>query len=186
VKSVQPFPGRVAAVIGLGVAGQLITQLLALQGMDVVGITRSSWKRDLAAESGAVAVASPATAPSVLDDLSGGRGPDLVIEAVGKEQTLSDAITLAGFGADVIAYGTITGGGKGLPYFDLYHKELTIHNPRAALIGDYHDAAALAAGGRLRLEPIVSHVLGLEDAARAFDLVHDPSSLKVLMRIGPR
>ncbi|HSM45944.1 MAG TPA: alcohol dehydrogenase catalytic domain-containing protein, partial [Acidimicrobiia bacterium] len=39
VKEIDAFPGRVAAVIGLGVAGQLITQLLALQGMRVVGIT---------------------------------------------------------------------------------------------------------------------------------------------------
>jgi len=42
---------------------------------------------------------------------------------------------------------------------------------------------ALAASGVLHLEPIVTHELGLEEASRAFELVHDSSSLKVLMRV---
>ena len=52
VKTIDAFPGKVAVVIGLGVAGQLITQLLRLRGMTVVGITRSEWKRELAASTG--------------------------------------------------------------------------------------------------------------------------------------
>jgi len=39
------------------------------------------------------------------------------------------------------------------------------------------------AAGRLELASIVTHELALEDAAEAFDLVHDPSSLKVLMHV---
>jgi len=182
IKSVDPFPGSVAAVVGLGVTGQLLTQLLALKGVTVVGITRSEWKRQLAAESGAASVVAPAGASVVLDDLTEGRGPDLVVEAVGTEATLSQAIEMVTIGGVILAYGTITGGGAGLPYYHLYHKELTVYSPRAALIGDYADGATLAASGALRLEPIVTHELALEEAKRAFDLVHDSSSLKVLMR----
>lgn len=183
VKRVDPFPGRVAAVIGLGVAGQLIAQLLMLKGLTVVGITRSEWKRRLAAESGAAAVAAPSEATSVLRDLTDGRGPDLVVEAAGTEATLAEAIERVTIGGEVLAYGTLTGGNQGLPYYHLYHKELTIHNPRAALIGDYVDGIALAAAGALHLEPIVTHQLELSDAEQAFDLVHDSSSLKVLMSV---
>jgi len=70
-----------------------------------------------------------------------------------------------------------------LPYYDLYHKELTLFNPRAALVGDYADGVALAAAGELQLEPLVTHVLDLAEAPRAFDLVHDASALKVLMTV---
>jgi 2-desacetyl-2-hydroxyethyl bacteriochlorophyllide A dehydrogenase len=184
VKTIDSFPGRVAAVIGLGVAGQLITQLLRLRGMTVVGITRSEWKRELAAESGTHFTAAPDEARAVLDDVTSGRGPDLAVEAVGTEATLAEAIELAGTGGEVLVYGTLTGGESGLPYYQLYHKELTLHNPRAAVIGDYADGVALAASGSLSLEPIVTHQLGLEDAEKAFELVHDPSSLKVLMKVG--
>lgn len=183
VKTIDPFPGQVAAVIGLGVAGQLIAQLLTLRGMRVVGITRSEWKRDLAAENGAEAVAEPSHAAAVLDKVTSGRGPDLVVEAVGKEATLSQAIELVGIGGEIVVFGTLTGGGEGLPYYHLYHKELTLHHPRAALIGDYADGVALAASGGLRLESIVSHELGLDQAEKAFELVNDASSLKVLMQV---
>lgn len=183
MKTVDVFPGRVAAVIGLGVAGQLITQLLAIRGIRVVGITRSGWKRDLAERNGAEEVAEPSRAREVLADLTSGRGPDLVVEAVGKEATLSQAVELAGIGGEIVVFGTLTSGGQGLPYYDLYHKELTLHNPRAALIGDYADGVALAASGDLSLEPIVTHELSLDEAEKAFELVHDPASLKVLMAV---
>jgi len=184
VKTVSPFPGQVGAVLGLGVAGQLIAQLLRLRGMTVVGITRSEWKRRLASDSGAHHVVAPDQASTLLDEVTEGRGPNLVVEAVGTEATLAGAIELAATGGEVLAYGTLTGGGQGLPYYQLYHKELTLHNPRAAVIGDYADGVALAAAGLLSLEPIVTHELELEEAEKAFELVHDASSLKVLMKVG--
>jgi len=177
------FPGQVAAVIGLGVAGQLMVQLLRARGVTVVGITRSEWKRDLAAQHGASAVAAPDEAQSVLAELTNGRGPDLVVEAVGYEKTLAQAIELVGIGGEVLVFGTLTGGTEGLPYYQLYYKELNIYNPRAALPADYALGIDLAAKGLLTLEPIVTHQVGLEEAAKAFELVHDPSSLKVLMSV---
>jgi 2-desacetyl-2-hydroxyethyl bacteriochlorophyllide A dehydrogenase len=184
VKTVTPFPGQVAAVVGLGVAGQLISQLLRLRGMTVVGITRSEWKRSLATEAGAHHVSTPDEAEALLAEVTEGRGPHLVVEAVGTEATLARSIELAAIGGEVMVYGTITGGNQGLPYYQLYHKELTLHNPRAAVVGDYADGVALAAAGQLSLEPIVTHELPLEEAEKAFELVHDDSSLKVLMKVG--
>ena len=183
-RSVDVFPGQVAAVIGLGVAGQLMVQILRERGVTVVGITRSEWKRDLASRHGAAATASADDAASVLAELTDGRGPDLVVEAAGKESTLAQAIELVGVGGEVLLFGTLTGGDQGLPYYQLYFKELTIYNPRAALPGDYVTGIEMAAAGRLELEPIVTHTVGLEEAARAFDLVHDASSMKVLMQVG--
>ncbi len=184
VKVFRPLPGRVAAVLGLGVAGQLISQLLRLQGYTVVGITRSAWKRELAESLGATATAEPAHAAEIVDAITSGSGPDLVVEAVGTEATLGQAIDLAAIGGEVLVFGTITEGGEGLPYYQLYYKELTLHNPRAALPGDYADGVRLAAAGSLQLEPLVTHMLDLEQAGEAFDLVHDSSSLKVLMKVG--
>lgn len=182
-KSVDMFPGQVAAVIGLGVSGQLLAQLMRLKGLRVVGITRSEWKRDLAGELGAEAVAAPDEASDVVAELTDGRGPDVVVEAVGKEATLGQAINLVATGGEILVFGTLTGAGQGLPYYQLYHKELTLRNPRAALIGDYADGIELTASGVLTLEPLVTHVLDLDEAERAFELVDDPSSLKVLMSV---
>jgi 2-desacetyl-2-hydroxyethyl bacteriochlorophyllide A dehydrogenase len=182
-RTIDVFPGQTAAVIGLGVSGQLMCQLLRARGARVIGITRSEWKRDLAMQLGAHAVAAPDAAADVIGAMTEGRGPDVVVEAAGTESTLSQAIELVGIGGEVLVFGTLTGGSNGLPYYDLYFKELNLYNPRAAVPGDYADAVAMAASGLLNLEPIVTHELTLDDAARAFELVHDPDSLKVLMHV---
>lgn len=182
-RAVNVFPGQVAAVIGLGVAGQLMVQLLRERGVSVVGITRSQWKLDLAAQHGAAATTTPDRAEEVLAALTDGRGPDLVVEAAGTERTLAQAIELVGIGGEVLVFGTLTGGNEGLPYYQLYFKELTLYNPRAALPGDYARGVQLAAAGRLELEPLVTHRLTLDEAEEAFRVVNDPSSLKVLMSV---
>ncbi len=181
-RTIEVFPGQVAAVVGLGVSGQLMAQLLARRGALVAGFTRSPAKRELAERLGATVTAHPDEAPVVLDELTEGRGPEIVVEAAGYESTLALAIELAGIGGEVLVFGTIAGGDKGLPYYQMYFKELTLHNPRAALIDDYATAVRLAAAGLINLEPIVTDTLALDDVAAAFALVGDPDSLKVLLR----
>jgi L-iditol 2-dehydrogenase len=106
-----------------------------------------------------------------------------VVEAVGQESTLARSIELVRIGGEILVFGTITSGERGLPYYQLYYKELTLRNPRAAVFEDYAEGVALAASGALHLEELVTHRLSLDEAARAFDLVDDPSSLKVLMDV---
>lgn len=179
--SVDVSPGDTAVVVGLGVAGQLIARLLTARGAAVAGITRSEEKRSLAAGRGAAAVAPPSDAAAVVAELTGGEGPTVVVEAVGTEGTLAQAIELAGPGADVVAFGTIADGGRGLPYYQLYHKELTVWSPRAALHQDYEQAIELMADGRLDVADIVSHTFPLDDVADALAATADPSTLKVLL-----
>jgi len=104
-----------------------------------------------------------------------------VVESVGTEQTVVQSIDLAGPGGDVIIYGTVTGAGAEMPYYQLYFKELTLHNPRAALPGDYDEAIRLAAEGRIRLAPLVTGRYPLEEAAAAFAAARSGDHLKVLL-----
>ena len=184
-RAAPTFPGDVALVIGLGVSGLIFTQLLVASGVSVIGVTRSGFKREMAARFGATATAAPDDAPAVIAEVTGGRGVDLAVEAVGKEATVTLAIESARIGGEVLIFGTVTGGGSsGLPYYQLYFKELTVRNPRAAIADDYARAIDLAAAGVLDLEPIVSDEIPLSDAARAFERVRSADSLKVLMPVG--
>ena len=182
-RAISIFPGDLVVVVGLGVAGQLMVQLAAARGADVVGITRSQWKLDLASRAGAAAVAMPDGAGELVASMSEGRGADVVIEAVGTERTLGQSIELTRIGGEVLVFGTLTGGTEGLPYYQLYLKELTIHNPRAATTIDYARGISLAAAGRLDLDSLVTHRFPLESADEAFEVIADPTSLKVLMTV---
>jgi L-iditol 2-dehydrogenase len=179
------FPGQVAAVVGLGVSGLLHLQLLVARGVDrIVAVTRSEWKKNLAMQLGAATVVSPEDAVTAVREMSDGLGADLVIECAGHEATLSQSIDVAAPGATVIAFGTLTGGGAGLPYYQLYHKELTLRNPRAALPRDYARAVDLAATGSIKLTPLVTHRLPLEEAPKALGtLIDDPSTLKIVFEL---
>ncbi len=182
---VRVFPGDIAVVVGLGVTGLLHIQLLRARGVEnVIGVTRSEWKNDLARSLGAAEVVAPDRAAELVAEQSAGRGADLVVECAGYEATLSQAIELAGHGGSVVVFGTLTGGGEGLPYYQLYHKELTLYNPRAALPRDYARAVELAAAGAVQLTPLISHRLPLLGAPEALaSLDEDGTALKIIFEV---
>ena len=172
----------VAVVVGLGVSGLLHLQLLLQRGVSsVIGVTRSRWKLELARELGATSVATPGQASQVVAEVSEGRGADLVVEAVGKEATVVQAIELCGSGGDVIVYGTVTEAGSRMPYYQLYFKEITLHNPRAARPRDYQAAIDLAAEGSIKLAPLVTARYRLGEAEAAFAAARSGEHLKVLL-----
>ncbi len=181
MSSVCVRPGDVAVVLGLGVGGQLIAQLLTQQGATVIGVTRSEWKRDLAVDLGIHAAVPPDEIADLVDTTTNGRGAELVVEAVGTEATFAQAIELAGAAGTVVLFGTATGGNQGLPYYQLYFKELTIKNPRAATKADYQRAIDLVAAGTINGAPIVSKSFALADANEALDAVRESTTLKVLI-----
>ena len=179
------FPGDTAVVIGLGVTGFLHLQRLRARGItSIVAVTRSEWKQEMARGWGATAAVGPDAASEAVAESSQGKGAAVVVECAGYESTLSQAIELAGHGGTISAFGTVTRRDSGLPYYQLYHKELTIFNPRAALPRDYARAVQLVAQGSVELAPLVTHRLPIEDAPGALgDLINDPSALKILFEV---
>ncbi|HSK95082.1 MAG TPA: zinc-binding dehydrogenase, partial [Euzebyales bacterium] len=180
-RTVSAFPGETAVVIGLGVSGFLMLQLLRARGLQVVGVTRSTWKRALGERLGATAVAAPDQVTPIVRELTGGTGADLVVEAVGTVATLNQAIALAANGGHSVLFGTIGGGDQqGLDHYRIYHKELTLHGTRAALRRDYADGIALSVCGVLDLGALYTHEFPLNRAPEAFAaLERDPTALKV-------
>jgi L-iditol 2-dehydrogenase len=172
-----------AVVVGLGVAGLLHLQLLALRGTGtLIGISRSAAKRELALTLGATVVAAPEAADGLVADATGGRGAGLAVECAGTPETLALAMRLAGPGGTVLAFGIIPAAAA-LPTYEWYVKELTIRSPRAARPRDCDTAVALAASGRLALAPLVTARFPLADAARALAACAAPGQLKVLLEV---
>ena len=176
-------PGRPAAVIGLGVTGLLHLQILRARGAaPIIAITRSEEKRRKAEELGAHVTAAPDDAVAAVTEATGGSGVDVVVESVGKTQTLRQAIDLAGLGARILMYGIISETQAELPFYDLYFKELDLINCRAAAPRDYQGAIDLAASGQVRLRPLISASIPFGDAGDAIDrLTNERGILKVIL-----
>ena len=179
---VDVFPGQTAAVIGLGVSGLLHVQLLRARGVErVVGVTRSAWKRELAERMGATVTAEPAAARAAVDELTGGDGVDLVVEAAGAGPTFRQGVELAAIGGRLLVFGIISSPPEGLNWYELYYKELDVVNARAARPRDYARAIALAASGALDLAPLWTGGALLDRAVDAFAMARSGDALKVTL-----
>jgi threonine dehydrogenase-like Zn-dependent dehydrogenase len=176
-------PDASAVVIGLGVTGLLHMQLLRARGVrDIVGVTSTAWKRELALACGASAVTSPGEAAAAVAEVTGGQGADLVIESAGTPATLAQAMQLAAPGATVIGFG-IVAAADGLPAYEAYLKELTLRWPRASLPRDFDVAIRLCAQRRLQLMPLITGRFPLTEVGSALTASGLPGHLKILVEV---
>lgn len=181
-----PARAGTALVVGLGVSGLIHLQILKGRGFDVIGVGRSIGKREMAKELGAIATCEPAECEATVRDVTHGVGASMVVEAVGTVATLAQAIRVSAPGAAILCFGTITASdpGESFPWYELYHKAITIASPRAAMLRDYADGIALAARGQVNLAPLLSRTVSLAEAPSAFSaLVTGPTGLKTAVRI---
>jgi L-iditol 2-dehydrogenase len=177
--------GESVAVIGLGVSGQLHVQLAKARGASkVIGISRSRFKNELAQQLGADAVieSGPSAVARVLEETEG-RGADVVIECTGVMASIADAIRMVRFGGRILLFGITSAKSGDLPFYDLYFKELTLINNRAATAQDFPVMIDLVDRGVVRLEPLVTHRMALDELATALGMVEDGAErrLKIIL-----
>ena len=161
--------GQSVAVIGLGVSGQLHVQLAKARGATpVVGVTRSAWKRGVAARLGADHTAPTGEeATRAVKDATGGRGADVVIESTGMVNSIADAIMMVRPGGTIVLFGIYTASEASRPFYQLYYKEPTVVSARAAMSEDFPESIDLVASGRIALSPLVTQVLPVTELAQA-------------------
>jgi 2-desacetyl-2-hydroxyethyl bacteriochlorophyllide A dehydrogenase len=178
------FAGDSALVLGLGVTGLLHLQVARARGASpLIGVTRSDSKRRLGEALGADLTldAEDPRLDERIREATSGRGPDVVIECVGQVKTLAQAIRWARIGGHVMLFGTITADRGELPFYQLYYRQITWTNPRAAKPEDFPAAIDLASRRAVRLERLVTDTLPLEKAADAIAATTRRSSLKVIL-----
>jgi 2-desacetyl-2-hydroxyethyl bacteriochlorophyllide A dehydrogenase len=177
--------GESVAVIGLGVSGQLHVQLAKARGAaKVIGISRSGFKNDLAKQLGAdLAIESgPETVAQVLE-ATDGCGVDVAIECTGVMASIADAIRMVRFGGRILLFGITSATSGSLPFYDLYFKELTLINSRAATAQDFPVMIDLVDRGAVHLEPLVTHHMALDELGSALGMLEDGAGrrLKIIL-----
>ena len=185
VKRAAPRPDDTVAVIGCGMIGLLIIQVLRHRGCKrTIAIEIDERRRALAARFGASATIQPASG-SVAGEvrrLTDSRGADHVFEVVGHSGTVGDAV------ASVRRGGTVTLVGNLAPHVDLPLQavvtgELTLLGSCASS-GEYPEAIDLVARGEIDVAPLISAVAPLAEGATWFSRLHTPNGglMKVILR----
>jgi threonine dehydrogenase-like Zn-dependent dehydrogenase len=107
-----------------------------------------------------------------LHDLTGGRGADVVLEAVGHESAVPLAFELARRGGAVALMGIAGGGKRPLLDPDVFAlKDLRVHGVFAYASRDYEEALRLIESGRVDVRPLITHRFALAEFQRALDLL---------------
>src|SRR5215470_7985387 len=186
--------GETAAVIGLGLIGQLVVRLLAAAGVQAIGIDPVPERCRLAEKAGAVTAGSPDDLDGILAELArltSGRGADHVFLSAGGNTNgpVEAAVKLARDRARIVDIGKMK---LDLPWNAYYEKELDVRFSRSYGPGRYDDRyelegvdypvgyvrwterrnlesfLELLARGSLEVAPLIDRVFPFADAAKVY------------------
>ncbi|MFI6376732.1 bi-domain-containing oxidoreductase [Streptomyces sp. NPDC050546] len=198
VRQGEPQLGEVALVIGLGLIGQLVVQLLGASGVRVVGVDPDPARCELAERLGAAACGDPESAAveAAVAELTDGHGVDQVYLAAGggSNQPVELAARLCRDRGRVVDIGKCR---LDLPWNAYYEKELDVRFSRSYGPGRYDPEYELegrdypigyvrwterrnlacfldlVARGRVDVEPLISHIADFDDAVETYQRLKD-------------
>jgi predicted dehydrogenase len=199
--------GERVGVLGLGLVGQLIAQLVTVQGGSVMAVDlrpeRFELAKQLGAEDGVLATAAPEGALA----FSNGKGLDCVfIAAAAKSDApCQTAVEICRDRGRIVDVGAVQ---LSFPWNAMYLKEIQFYMARAYGPGSYDPAyekqghdypfayvrwtenrnmqefLRLMSIDRVRVKPLITHQFPLEDASKAYETIMNPvsGSLAVLLQ----
>jgi 2-desacetyl-2-hydroxyethyl bacteriochlorophyllide A dehydrogenase len=175
-------PGDSAAVLGLGPVGLCAVQVAIASGTGpVIAIDTVPQRLEMARSFGATPVHLTEESPrDVVRRLTGGRGVDASIDAVGHPDAFELGIRLARKAGTVVAIGVYAERCEvhmGLVWI----KALTIKSGHANVISHVDRVLAMLAAGTLDPTPLVTHHLPLDDAAEAYRIYDRREALKIVL-----
>ena len=163
--------GQKAVVMGAGCIGLVSMMALKARGVSEVYVVDIMEKRlEKALELGAAGVINGAKEDVVqkVNEITNGRGMDLVIETAGTEITTRQAIQIARKGSNIVLVGYSKTGEMTLPMSLVLDKELTFKTVfRYRYI--YPMAIEAVAAGKVDLKGIVTDIFTLDEAQKAMD-----------------
>jgi 2-desacetyl-2-hydroxyethyl bacteriochlorophyllide A dehydrogenase len=162
--------GRVSAedtvaIIGCGGVGLGAVAASGFRGARTIGVDVDDAKLALARKAGATDAINSARGDlhDALQELTDGRGPDVIVEAIGLPQTFRAAVEEVAFTGRVVYIGYAK---EPVAYETrlFVQKELDILGSRNALPEDFSAVIAMLEAGRFPVDEAVSHVVALSGA----------------------
>ncbi len=174
--------GESVAVLGMGPVGLSAVQVaLAAGAGPVLAIDTVEERLELARQFGAVPVHLTEQQPrEVTKQLTGGRGVDAAIDAVGHPDALDLALRLVRNAGTVVVLGVYAEPAQvhmGLVWL----KALTLRAGPANVIAHFDRVLELLRSGALDPRALVTHRFALDDAAEAYALYDRREAIKVVL-----
>ncbi|HUC05252.1 MAG TPA: zinc-binding dehydrogenase, partial [Acidimicrobiales bacterium] len=178
-------PGSTVVVVGLGPVGVMALQCARLFGPARIFAVDTVPERLARAERYGAEPVDARVAPGSVQvmEATAGMGAHSVIEAVGADATVTDAVMCAAVGGTVSVVGVNLQMALPFPMAIVFLKSLTLRAVFAPIPGTWRDLLPLVQAGHLDLAGTFTHQLNLSDVARAYELFDSRADgvLKVLL-----
>jgi len=183
--------GDTVVVIGAGPIGLMHLQLARHSGAWVIVSDLMAERLSKATDLGANEVIDASREDPVeqVKNLTGGHGADVVIVAVGSARPLQQALDMAGLDGTVnIFAGTHPPTTLGIDPNRIHYRQLHLTGSYNYTPFHFETALHLIEAGTVKVAPLISHELELEQVKKGFDIVAGQRGLKVIIRMnsGPR
>ena len=181
--------GRKVLILGAGPIGNLTAQVARGMGAAAVMITDvSDYRLGLAQECGAGFAVNTGREDLAarIQDSFGEEKADLILECVGAGPTISQAVSVARKGTDIVVVGVF--GDK--PQVDMG----TVQDRELRLIGtlmyqeaDWKKAIELISSGKVKLQPLVTNHFAFEEYKKAYEYIdaNRERAMKVMITVSP-
>jgi L-iditol 2-dehydrogenase len=184
IERAQVVGDHTVAVFGHGPLGCLLAMVARARGARVLLVGKPGWRLE---QVRALAIAecldaSAGDAVSALRDATGGRGPDVTMDATGRPEVWEQALQAVSRGGCVVFFGGCAPGTVvRIDTRRMHYEELT-------LVGAFHHTPALVRGavdllasGRLVPDGLITHRMPLGGVEDALALMARGQALKVLI-----
>jgi alcohol dehydrogenase len=176
--------GDTVVVFGAGPVGLCaVASARLFEPRRIIAVDMEEYRLAMASRLGADVVldASAADVRRAIKEITEGWGAEYVIEAVGRQETLGNALAVAAPGGSVSVVG-------------VFQKPVSVNAPRMLArnltltmgmgdLGHIGELVDLIAGGRLDLTPMITHHFPFADALRAYEIFEKriDGAVKVLL-----
>ncbi len=185
VRNARLEPGSSVAVVGSGMIGLLVIQVLKTAGCSqIIAIDVDDARLQLARRLGATAVVNPGSLSpaAAIRQMTGGRGADAAFEVVGLSSTLGSALECIRKGGRVILVGNLDATVE-FPLQSVVTREITLIGSCASS-GEYPESLDLIATGTVDVAAFISATPSLDEGPAWFDRLHagEKGLMKVLLK----
>ena len=180
-----PKPNDAVVVVGAGMIGVLILQILKSKGCsNVVAVDIDPQKLALARRMGATRTLNPqdGDVPAAVREVTGGKGAVVSFEVVGYRETVLSAIRSLRKGGTVVLVGNLSPAVE-LPLQEVVSRELSVLGSCASN-GEIPECIDLLARGVVDVEPIISLKASLDEGPELFARLYkgDRTLMKVIIQ----
>jgi D-arabinitol dehydrogenase (NADP+) len=181
MKQVDIRPGDNVLIFGAGPMGSLMLQAVRSAGAaSVVMVDKEDWRLELAQQLGATQVINAAELrPDKFKEFAP-HGFDIVADATGAISVIEQTFLYVRPGGKIWIFGVANSDllAKFSPY-DIFRRDLKIIGS-FALNKTFPESIAMIQNGAVKVEPLISHQLGLEQFAEGLELAaKSPTRMKV-------